>query len=238
MHVFCTHCGIRISADDLNIDTGLARCRACHAVFSFTEALAQHPPAPSAPHARGDLLAAPPPGVRVEDLGGLLRITRRWFHPVMFFLLFFVIAWDGFLVFWYSMAFTLDDAPWIMVVFPIAHLAVGIGLTYFVVCGFVNSTTIAVGQGLLTIRHGPLPWPGNPTLNASDLDQLYCKRSVSYSRNGHATTTYALHALDKLGRRHKLVANLREEDEAIYLEQRLESFLRIADRPVRGEYRG
>ena len=69
------------------------------------------------------------------------------------------------------MAFQVD-APWIMKVFPIAHVAVGVGLTYYTVAGFVNSTVLRVSEGQLAVRQGPFPWPGNRTLHTSDLDQL------------------------------------------------------------------
>jgi hypothetical protein len=239
MHVFCTHCGTQIPADDLNIDTGLARCRACHAIFSFAAALDQQTPAAS-PHSarRMPATAAPPKGVQVEDFGGSLRMTRSWWHPAILFLLFFTIAWDAFLIFWYSIAFTQDNVPWIMIVFPVAHLAVGVGLTYFVLCSFVNRTVIEVGQGTLKITHGPLPWYGNLALITADIDQLYCKRSFNRSSDGDTSTSFELYVLDKMGSRHKLLSGLPDEEAAFYFERRIEDFLRITDRPVPGEYRG
>jgi hypothetical protein len=36
--VHCPECGAQIAADDLNIQTFMARCRACDSVFSFADA--------------------------------------------------------------------------------------------------------------------------------------------------------------------------------------------------------
>lgn len=237
MQVHCTNCGVQIPADDLNIDTGIAKCQACNCVFSFLEALRESSAAERPLRATAERPVVPQPrGIMVDDLGGRLRLVRRWFRWPLLFLVFFCVAWDGFLVFWYSIAFT-QNAPWIMVVFPVAHVAVGVGLTYFVLCGFLNSTSIEVESGGLRIRHGPLPWWGNRTIETADLKQLYCQRRVRSSRNG-TSETYELHAQLANGTQLKLLSGLEEAQDALYLEQQIEKYLGIRDIRVAGEYRG
>lgn len=235
MHVYCTHCGQQIPAEDLNIETVIARCRACDAVFSFADALEQEDDArPVRSHERQPVPL--PAGIREESYGGALRYVHRWYRGHFLFLLFFCIAWDAFLLFWYGIAFT-QDVPWIMIVFPIAHVAVGVGLTYYTVCGFVNKTVIEIGSWQLSLKHGPLPWPGNRTLDSSSIDQLYCRRKIS--RNDNSTSeTYELHAITKDNKKLKLLSGFTEPEQALYLEQEIEKALQIKDRPVRGEYRG
>ena len=61
--------------------------------------------------------------MRVDDFGRDFSIRWRWFSPMYFGLLFFCIAWDSFLIFWYSMALHMKHVPWLMVVFPIGYLS-------------------------------------------------------------------------------------------------------------------
>jgi hypothetical protein len=174
-----------------------------------------------------------PAGFAIDDSAVGLRITRRWFSGVFIFLAFFCIAWDSFLVFWYSMAFG-GGAPWIFKVFPIVHLAVGVGLTYFTLAGFLNTTTIQVAMDELTIQHGPLPWFGNHRLSVHDLDQLYSQQEMNRNRNG-VSYSYKVNAVTKGNRKITLVSGLTEADQALFIEQQLENYMRIKDRPVPGE---
>lgn len=176
-----------------------------------------------------------PPGLTCETSGLNVVITRKWFTPVALFLLFFCIAWDGFLVFWYGIAFSMD-APWIMKVFPIVHVAVGVGLTYSTLTMFLNRTIIQAGQGWLSIEHGPLPWLGGGQWEAASFDQLYCKERVSHGKNG-TQVNYEVHASMRDQTSRKLLGNGLSEDQALFIEQRIEQALGIADREMPGELR-
>lgn len=92
-----------------------------------------------------------PESFTVEQGAMGLQITYRWFSAQYIFLAFFSLIWDSFLVFWYTMALT-TNAPWIMLVFPLIHLGIGIVITYTALTGFINRTTVTVGQGKLTIK--------------------------------------------------------------------------------------
>ena len=175
-----------------------------------------------------------PSNVIIQKKDGRVELSWRWFSPKYFFLLFFVIAWDGFLCFWYSMAFTSGDAPWIMFVFPIAHLAVGVFLTYTVLTGLFNRTTIKLDHKHFRVHHDPFPWPGEVNMPVGDLEQLYCTRNVKRGQNS-TSVTYQLNALLGDGREKKLISNLDSPDVAAFLEQQIESLLRIDDHPVVGE---
>jgi hypothetical protein len=112
---------------------------------------------------------------------------------------------------------------------------VGVGLIYVCLACILNTTTIRADSGQLTIRHHPLPWPGGRTnLDTHNIKQLYVKRHVSHSKNG-TRTTYQLHAITQEGRRKKLLTGLNDEDQALYLEQEIETHLGIENTPVQGE---
>ncbi|OGG55453.1 MAG: hypothetical protein A3F84_14975 [Candidatus Handelsmanbacteria bacterium RIFCSPLOWO2_12_FULL_64_10] len=167
----------------------------------------------------------------MQRSGAGLVITWRWFSLKYIFLTVFVLFWDGFLIFWYSMALRSDD--WLPILFPIIHVAVGVGLTYSVLAGYLNKTRIQVTPRSLEIEHGPLPWPGK-RLEASYVKQLYCKERIQHSRNS-TSYSYELRAVTHDGGDRKLLKGLEEAEQALYLEQEIEKFLRIEDRPIRGE---
>ncbi len=170
----------------------------------------------------------------VEQKNHSLEVSWRWFSLKYVPLAFFCIAWDAFLCFWYSMAFRVEGAPWIMIVFPIAHVAVGVGLTYSTLAGFINRTTLRVDSQKFTVQHDPLPWYGEVNVPVGQLDQLYCKENRTSGENG-THYTYQLCAILKDGRKLDLVKNLESPDLAGYLEQQVETWLNIPDREVAGE---
>jgi hypothetical protein len=164
--------------------------------------------------------------------GSGFEISRKWFGWQIIFLTFFAIFWDGFLFFWYSMAFVTGSA--IMMLFPLIHVAVGIGITYTALAGWVNTTRITVNQGRIAVRHGPLPWIGQRDLDASDVKQLYSKEKISRGRNS-TTTTYEVHAVTHTGKNVKLLSGLESSEQALYIEQEIERYFRIEDAPVKGQ---
>ncbi len=175
----------------------------------------------------------PRPGsISLEKFSQGIRLTRRWFSPTYIGLAIFCVFWDGFLLFWYGIAFS-THAPIIMVLFPVLHLAVGIGLSYSTLAGFINKTEIAVTRQDLLIQHGPLPWTGNMTLPIAGIEQLYCRRIASHSHD-HADT-YCLCAIDQYGKRYDLIKNLESPEIGFYLEQQIETWLKIEDIAVDGE---
>jgi hypothetical protein len=226
--------------DDVNLVTGLARCRACNNLFNAGALLPAAPPPPPAARAAPGVTPIVPASRRlhISEFGGVLRIHWRWFAASYIFLAFFCVAWDSFLIFWYSMAFGDAHAPWIMKVFPIGHVAVGVGLTYATLCGFLNATTVTAGQDALTVSHGPLPWSGNRTIPAVSIRQIHCEQRRANNNNRGVAWSYDLFATLGDGRKVKILSGFNDPSEPRLIEQRIESHLRIANQPVVGEYRG
>jgi len=231
MQLRCPHCDQQILAEDININAVLAKCRACHTVFSFHGDV----PGEAAPEAvfRPRAPVPLPARLQVEELGSAFRARWRWFQWHMVFLVFFCVFWDGFLVVWYATGLA-TGAPIVFLVFPLLHVSVGVGLTYYVACGFLNTTTLEIAGGNLAIRHGPLPWRGNFKVPVQDVRQLYCQeRAVHNKRSVHHV--YDVHALLADGDDLTLVSALPDSQQALYLEQQIEARLRIKDEPVGGE---
>jgi hypothetical protein len=236
MQIYCRQCNAQVVAEDIDLPQRLAKCRKCHAVFSIAGILAaegvagdDRPRAKPAP-------PQPPAHVVVEEWGSDLTVWYRWFEWSVLGLVFFCVLWDGFLVVWYSIALFAPlnggDPRWIMLVFPILHVAVGVALTYAVLCTLFNSTWIQLSMGVLTIRHGPLPTGGNQMLDAHQIDQLFVAQGTGWRNNN--SSSYSLIALLQDGTRVEVLTATQPEL-LLWLEQKLEEKLKIKDRHVQGE---
>ncbi len=226
MVLACSSCGAPFEEGDVEAagGGGIARCRHCRAVTRIAPAVGAAPPRPQVPMPRG---------FSVEDTGSRYVVVRRWCAATWIVVFCFAIAWNGFLLFWYRMALS-EGAPWIMVVFPVAHVAVGIGLLYVSLAGLLNRTTVEVAGGTLSVRHGPIPWRGDVTLEADRIAQVCCEARSS-RRSDDARNTYLVTAVLREGGRVRLLTGLTDVEHALYVEQRIEERLGIRDRPVPGE---
>src|SRR5262245_25035924 len=131
----CPGCNAPLEAAD---DRPQFYCQFCGTRVVLADAVAKQnpPPHPNGPvRERGDV--AIPEKLEVLEYGDELSISWKWFSWAVLFLIPFCIAWNAFLIGWYSMAVGFGDqmpGPMrlIFLVFPIAHVAVGLGLAYLI----------------------------------------------------------------------------------------------------------
>ncbi|MFT3775506.1 MAG: hypothetical protein QM820_59925 [Minicystis sp.] len=263
MQLHCPTCRAEILAEDVNLGRALAKCRACNAVFDFSDQFGvNHGAAASVNHGAGlapvnhgagsalqrrrppvpvpasitvveDPAPLDEPGYRdAPHGGGAVTIVRRWRTVAAAGTALFCVFWNGFLVFWYRIT---ADAPLIFRLFPLIHVTVGVVMTYRTLAALLNTTRITITDDAVTIRHGPVPWPGNRRIPSADLEQLFVEEQVTQQKNG-ASRSYHLSAVMKDGAKQRLLSGLPEPDQALFLEQRIEERLRIADTEVGGEY--
>jgi hypothetical protein len=225
----CPSCGAKIRAVD---ESGLFHCEHCGNEHRLQMNFIPVEPARS-PKLRPRMPI--PHSIKIEKDGLTSRIVQRWFSWKYLPMAFFAFAWDSFLIFWYITAIA-SGAPVIFIIFPVAHLAVGIWITYTTLAGFFNHTTVELSQGKLSVWFDPLPWPGEKSLRANDIKQLFCKEVIKRSGEGSTTTSYHLYALDRQDHQIKLLTNLETPEVVQFLEQQLEEWLRIRNEPVEGEY--
>ena len=227
----CPGCSAEIAPDDVNIELMVGLCRGCGSTVELT--------AKAAPPPELLKLAEPPAGVTVREEGGELFLRRRWFtfNVSFVFLAFWCLVWDGFLVVWYTASIAAllsgEVASVLMLLFPILHVVVGIGVTYSLVATVVNYTEIRVSEVHLEVTHGPLPWRGPQPMPSRAIDQFYLVQDVQKS-----SRTYSLVARRKDQTSEQLLTNLSDDTQARYMERRLEAWLGITDQAVDGEYTG
>jgi hypothetical protein len=235
VQIHCPECKQLIQADQINLERGLAKCQGCHNLFRLDAQIADL--APAGPAGYGPTYANPAPvpipaEINLQRDGGTLVLSWRWFNVGFLFLAFFCLFWDGFLVFWYSIGFA-GGMPLVALLFPLLHVAVGVGLSWYTLGGFLNHTVIKASREELSVKHLPLWMPGMQRIPTSELSQLFCRERVVRGRNG-PSVHYELCALLRSGKEVKLVQQSRPE-QARYLEQQIESHLGIQNRPVGGE---
>lgn len=166
--------------------------------------------------------------------GSHIEIVWTWFGWQIVVMTAFAIAWDGFLVNWYLNVVPQSGNQMAMY-FPLVHVAVGIGITYYVVAGWLNRTRITVGNGKVAVRHRPIPWFGNTDIDTSNLKQLYTKENIRRSRNGNRYSTYEVRAVTRDGRNARLVSGFHTSEQALGVEQEIEKYLGIKDVPLTTE---
>ena len=134
MQIHCKQCSTEIPAEHINLDRMIAKCTFCNSVFSFADQVGATVSAQPI-----EKLDVPmPKKFKVNTLGGRLEIARKWFSSKFIALTFFTVFWDGFMIVWFGIA--LSQGIWIMAAFGTLHGAVGIGLLYYVLAGYLNKT--------------------------------------------------------------------------------------------------
>jgi hypothetical protein len=159
-------------------------------------------------------------------------IVRRWFALRDLVMVAFCVFWDGWIVNWYAHG----PMPWEAILFPLIHVGAGVFITYVTLAGLLNRTRITVEGGLLTVRHGPLPWRAPRPIDVTRIRQLYCEQIVSSGKG--RSVSYTVCAVIDGDERVQLLKSLQDRAEALYIEQALEERLGIEDGPVAGEYVG
>lgn len=230
LELVCEHCDSPIDGLNININSSLARCGQCGTVFSIKD---DH-------FFRHDRKGRPemimPEGTDVLELSDSLDIRLDWLksHPrgALSFLTIFAAFWNGILA--------VVGGGFIMagefsaIAFLSIHLLVGLALIYYLASVYLNYTDIVINRSFIEISHRPVKNPFVPSrrIESDDIDQIYVTRYVSSTTNGNPNYAYALYALLKTnGRKVTLVKGMNKETQ-LYLEQEIERYLKIKDRPI------
>ncbi len=229
----CPSCG---AALDITPHSPRAVCAYCGNTHLVRNLIPVAPPAaaPAAP-SRGKMFIPRPEALHIQGGRSSVRITRKWFSYKYLPMLFFCCLWDGFLVFWYGIAFAAG-APLIFKIFPVFHVLIGVWLTYTTLAGLINRTYLDLDANELAVWHEPLPWSGEITLPIREVKQLFVKQTTKKVKSEHESgLQYELHAVMQTGETKMVLGELDSPEIPLYLEQQMEKWLRLTDRPVAGE---
>ncbi|HIH44812.1 MAG TPA: hypothetical protein HA257_07015 [Candidatus Methanoperedenaceae archaeon] len=224
MQICCSQCNSSVPANNIDLNSKIAKCANCNSVFNFKDQLA------GIFEKRADITLPDGVSIRKDILG--MMITRRWFRRSILFLTLFTLFWDGVVlsIYWSSIV----SGQYNTAMSGSLHAIIGIFLTYYVLTGYFNKTYISVNPQSISIRNGPIPALGNKSIGARDVRQLYSKENIQSSRRG-ISYTYDLYAINSQGKHAKLLSGLENAEQVLYIEQQMESFLHIKDEPVSRE---
>jgi hypothetical protein len=173
-----------------------------------------------------------PSHVTVEETTKGISLSYRWYKPLVWFLIIFAIFWNGFMVGW-----MLAPTPWFFKAFGLLHVSVGIGLTWYIIGLFVNTTKIEITKYEIAVTHTPLPMPfyyKNKRLDKQDVKQIYIKEKLTTNKNSRSVS-YELYTLNEQTKSQELMT-LESAELAYYIKRKVEYFFNIAPQAIAGEY--
>lgn len=175
-----------------------------------------------------------PPGFMVEKGVDYLSISLKNRGPKYYILLGFSIFWLIFSVGFATIGSSGARAG-IGIIFALFPLLIGLGLFYFGLQGVINTTTILLKAGVLSVSFKPLWWFGAKQLQVNNIVQLYTKQTEYNGKNG-TSYTYSLVAVMKNNSSATVLSFLESPEVCKCFEQQIESYLGIKNVKVQGEY--
>ena len=226
----CPKCGHLISGNDINIEKTIAQCSNCHHVFGFSH--------DSKIGLVPELI--PPEGVEVLKLRSELDLRLDWKKTTpkggKAFLMMFTFFWNIILL--PFVLISIFSGNWGILLFLTLHLAVGLGLIYYLAGIFLNKSSINLSRRKLKVRTMPIPFPfmKSGEYELSDIKQFYVSKYTASTSNGVPNYAYALYAILKNGDKVSLLRGMNRETQH-YMEQEIETYLGITNEFVKGEDR-
>lgn len=179
MQLVCPKCGVAITGADIDLGRGIGVCRPCGELVPLPSAGVGGPfIAPTA----AAVVYRPEDFRIVEDTSDTRYVaaiapSRLAALPLLFFALF----WDGFMIVWYAIAIT--GHVWVMGLFGLLHLGVGIAMTYSVLVKLFNTTRLRIENGRLHFGSGPIPKRGKVDLPVDAIDSFTVGSKLQTTRN-------------------------------------------------------
>ncbi len=219
----CKRCNSLIREHEITIDERI-ECWKCGAIYELDDAerisLEKAEPLPK--------------GFEILELRSELNIFMKWRDSRNKFIEFFALLWNGILLF--MMLIMIASGQYGAILFLSIHLIAGIVLIYYVIGKWVNRTVLTVNESYISTSHKPIPWFFYKAIKypSRDIDQLYCKKYVSATVNDVPQYSYRVMAQLKNFDEFVLIQGLQKINHALFLEQKVEQYLGIKDRPVDG----
>ena len=222
----CKHCGAAIPNDSIT-DGELAICNICDALNSLsTEPIVL----PEKNKAKRNHSA--PTRLRIVQLPDAVEVHYRWWNRTHWGLLVFALLWNVPVLFTIVAANVANDFS-MMECFSL-FIFVGLFLIYTVVTAAVNRSRIRIEERGIDVIHRPLQTPTNRDtwIDRRSIEQVYCQQRVAYTSNDKPTHVYDVHYIAKGAGDKVLVRGLETHEEALFIEQKIESLYQIANSEV------
>lgn len=197
----CASCGVSRNRGD--------RCEYCGALY--LDAVNAKP--------SSDKLRSLDKKYRIKQQGSRVEITWIWRDAGVWFLVPFFLFWNSIAFSFLSVSEVLSD-PLSAFPIPAVHLVIGVlGVGYTAVC-LLNSTTITAKNNYLSLRHHPIPWPGNIKFTAGEVEHIFVSKGRRSSKK-RSSDVPILQLVTVSGRRYELLKGKTEVEFADYESLRL-----------------
>jgi hypothetical protein len=228
----CPSCHSFIGANDIVLDQKEATCSHCGHHFSFADSIKRDP------HRRPEIFM--PDGVEALKIRSMLDIVVDWYKSApkraIGSLVLSSFIWNIILI--PLVVFFLFSGDFIFILFFSGHVFTGLALIAYLLTMFVNKTHIMVTEKGIDIQHKPFKRIFNKPrkIARDDIKQLYVSRYIQKfgKKNKKGVEAYALYAILKNNKSVELIKGLNRETQ-MYLEQEIETYLKIKDLPIKGE---
>lgn len=165
-----------------------------------------------------------------------MQITRTWASLKIIGLIFGAAIWN---FVWISNDFLeilSSDRELLLKLFCLVFIVGGAFLIYYIIASALNKTEIYVNKNTIAIQHHPIPWPGNKTIEAKNIKQIYVKR-IEKRRENRTYVSYGVSGLTFDDQNIKLLPGLKDFHSAHFVEKNIEDYLGIEDEEVAEEQR-
>jgi hypothetical protein len=182
-----------------------------------------------------------PASMSIAESPDLLVITYRWNKFPGYVMLFFGVTFA--LVFCPILFVRTDANDGSGLLGILLFLAFIVFLLYTGLAYVLNATTITIGFEELTIKHPPIPipWVNSLTISRGDIKQLYTRQNVMVSTAEERKSVSYSYSVNAVVQGQKDIALFKVFDtaeEAKFVEQKIEQYLKIKNQKMPGEYRG
>ena len=143
-------------------------------------------------------------------------IAYRWFTYRAPVRTVFVIIWDYFFV--YKLHYS--ETP---LIFLLPYIFIGIWITYANIATYINKTYVKINQSSLSIRHAPIPWLGNKTLNTRDIEKVYSEMTLIGGKSPQLL--YSVCIVLKNKDNIKLISRMVHDAAAVFITQEIKRYL-------------
>jgi len=179
-----------------------------------------------------------PASVQVEHNENQLKLIRSWQETEFLSFLvptailssgLFIALWLYFIFYIGNISNLSEDIISSLLLFSFLMLIP----IYCALTTYKNQTIVLITDESLSIKHVPLPWPGNTSISTKNIKQLYTKVASQFE-----DTEKKLHCIYEI--RAKLIDNkdvkvlggLIHEDVSLFLKQQIEDYLGIIGQPI------
>lgn len=228
----CPHCKTKFEFNDLSYrnDEGIAVCDSCGKDFSVVAVMMNQK------HYPNKNIDENPKGIRLYH-GTERFIMKISAYEVKSGKVNIVTGFILVLVTSFIIPFSLGG-------FPFENIFASLIFSFFMILGWylsmigiaawINQTTIEVNKRKVKIRHYPIPFPGK-TIEVSEIKQLFVRQHLHNNGDRGSTSSYSLNVLLKNGNEKKLISNWTSPLHTVFIESKIEKYLKIEDKKVEGE---